>query len=1827
MPRGLSELQPGDMSPNLESVLLPRLAKLLRTRQKGHCMRVSDLDNGLMTRLCERLRQEVPDSQVYILRATDGPAHPPELYASSTKLVELRNPGPDGSLRTPLLVFLPANLRSSAEDSFGVATFEEVDLGDVYAAVTASLRETLPASVRAGAAEVLDFLKDERWRWAAPLATARYLRTVHKNGTDAEAVGAALYELGLVPDFRLLEEPAALLNKVRRNRDCVEKLTNSSRSERGRVIDLKLKSADLRARLGEFLTIVGLEDPPSWCRKIVLDSANWPLSFDKWEPEDTTATDSVCVEVLGNDVATLPDQGEGSPAQAIAGQPCLILGSKGTASFSVTFRVTPHPSQINGLDRFEVQIVSQDRGLTGVRKVQRPWKKRADETAVTFTKANKLPLEEGWHFIRVRALTADGDFLPLVDREGRPIAAIDLNRDDEEGRRPNEGELFYVLPEGEAEAVQPTRAAPRHASLEHARLHLQLAGLQESGKLEELKAEAVRWTDPPARKARESEAEIEVRFSPSGVVRIPVPGLLKEIETRLLGSPDRPVCLRLTARSGVADPAVVEPLELSRDAATEAFLVARQEFFRAVARGDSGLTAEAADFRDLLPSVMEYASRYKELVDGLLGRVEAASGSALTQAVAELNRVLAIDSVYIVLAGHQAGPREAVLLSPLHPLRALWIATWTQVARNWCEQLQRADREARQRYLDATRTGLLEDMVPLHFPAVLPLRNGRLFAAVESIHPFWAVYAPVREEDLRGLVSEVCETLRLDEPTMRGSRLAPKLVAARFHRYLVQHPYVHTLTLNVFNPGSGHLVANLLLELQKNAAYAGLHFDVRLFAKDTATPGLGEALQQFLAPAGGGRGADAFAILSGNHLAPKLALALRNVEDFRARPAGYPAHISLLFDVFPPEEVSAGATCSTPPAGSVHGLFQDFHAEYQDDDAGVVWKRRPCHAPVRPLEPHKELTALLGELPSLLSTAASVVATGKPMASAVPVVSLSLGPAERAFLHQVHEVSDWVFTIDRNLGIEFFDHRGRPDRPDYLIDHSPEMVSPQGQRLVITSRSLAELVAIFRPVLQEYELPADERHALGMLHHLRSLSGRLALKLISAPTQRAEALGLALARTYLEQQGSFRNQLVVPLDAHLDLYPHGDRDGDALGEEVSFKRTDLALFDLDASARVITCSLVEVKCLRHVGEAQAYRQLRDRITAQVGQSELVLRAHFDPLAYPVDRPDRLLKSRELAELLGFYLARSARYGMIDSGVETEARYFLATLEQGYQLRFRRSAIVFDFDRPGSEPPDEEGGIEYHRVGVDLIRNMVRTVQVPDSAVAQPTAHPSEGLPTLDNLANLGEPVPRLAVAAFIAPHRDHGTTQEPIDQNPPPAEDEEGGGNTSSTPPPRQPGPVGGIVPPSIDQNSDHEERVAAASGKPVCDPSPAPLTSSEDKEYAVLLGAVGVSPQYGILGDVAGRKVAIDLNQTHTISLFGVQGGGKSYTLGTIVEMACLQIPHINRLPRPLAAVIFHYSSTQDYKPEFTSMVEANSAADQLQSLALRYGALPCPLTDVVLLAPRDKVETRRIEYPRLEVQPLIFGTGELQASHWRFLMGAVGSQSLYFRQLNAIMRSQRGNLTVAGLTEEIARSSLADHLKQLARTRLDLAGQYVADSGQIASLVRPGRLLIVDLRDEFIDKDEALGLFVVLLQLIADARHDGQQFNKLVVFDEAHKYIENHDLIAGLVEVVREMRHKGTSILVASQDPLSVPVQLIELSSQIILHKFNSPAWLKHVQKANSALGNLTPEKIAQLGQGEAFVWSSKATDASFCSGAVKVRCRPRVTQHGGETRTAVK
>jgi len=137
-------------------------------------------------------------------------------------------------------------------------------------------------------------------------------------------------------------------------------------------------------------------------------------------------------------------------------------------------------------------------------------------------------------------------------------------------------------------------------------------------------------------------------------------------------------------------------------------------------------------------------------------------------------------------------------------------------------------------------------------------------------------------------------------------------------------------------------------------------------------------------------------------------------------------------------------------------------------------------------------------------------------------------------------------------------------------------------------------------------------------------------------------------------------------------------------------------------------------------------------------------------------------------------------------------------------------------------------------------------------------------------------------------------------------------------------------------------------------------------------------------------------------------------------------------------------------------------------------------------------------------------------------------------------------------------------------------------------------------------------------------DLRDAGSK--KLIVFDEAHKYMDNPDLTGHIVDVVRQMRHQGVLVLIASQDPPSLQNAIIELSSLVILHHFNSIGGLKHVQRSITALADLTPAQMDALRPGDAYVWATRATERVFAQKAVKMRFQPGVTQHGGETKRAV-
>lgn len=1795
------------MNTAMSELLCPRIDALLNDRGPGHCMRITDLDDAVMESVCSELRRMRPDGNIFILGAHDGQGGSNRV--TSTKLVELRNPECDGRLRPPLLVFLPSSLRTSAEDSFGIATFEEITFPVIYRDLVASLLARVPATLAGHVRDLFATLSEAGWPFADEVAQARYLLTALDNGIDGETLGAALFELTLIPDFKLLSDPSQVNGKVRRNLETVQRLMNSHKSALGRIAELGLGDKALEARLSVYFSKVDVQEPESWTPPIALDQEWWSLAFDKWRFQQELALDAIQIVFVATDLPVVQPDNPSEELSSFAGQQVLVPGER--RRMQVTFEVNPHPEKVRGLDHFTVQIISQNDGPVGKQKRVKAWKPKRMQGTSNFANMNKVDFDEGWHFVRVLPWTSDGDPIPMPGNA------------DEPSRHSHESEPFYVLPGGKIEEEPPQRALPIEASVEHARFRLQLSAISEDRDPDEIMVSSVAWAEARRKGSASRQETVHAKFGREGSVQIPMSRMLKTIEQRILADPTHPSGWRMQINLDKPEPPSQASLDLPSSNAMSSFLAAREDFFARVRQGNAELTMQGLPLREARQECMTYAEAYLDWVRGIMRQAETATGHERQQHLRTLRHVLAVDSIHVVLTDFRGRHREAVVAAPTHPLRALWLAGWTVLGEQWVQSIASSGRDS----IAHVRRALLESLTPSGFPVGIPVEDGRIFTPVDNLNPYWALYAPTTEANARGLLAEICAGLGLPEPATAGTGISGALLADKIERYLSQHPYVRELSLNIFNPGSGTIVADALLALQQKREYADIRYDIRLFTSDPESPVLGESLDALLRPGGTvNESADAFAMSTGTHLFTKLKLARHAVAEFHEHPEAFFAHVSILLDVFPAEELSVAER----PLGvtPLFGLIQDYRTEFTDDPTGTFWTKRPivgsCASPGAG-NACFDLLVLLGRC---VSHATAAVAASGANFSAVPVVTLGLNAAQRELIYEIHQTSDWVFTIDRHMGIEFFDHGGRKDRPDYLIDFVPGTSVQTTHNLIISSRSTDELEAMLKPVLQEHGLSADGEQAIAILANLRSLSGQLALKLISAPTQQAEALGLALARLYLGYQGALDNQIIVPLDAHTDLY-RGGGESDDPDEGLSLKRTDLALFDLDLAARIVTCNLVEVKCYSQVGDFGAFNQLKEHIAAQINQSERILQRHFDPAQKRPDRPDRLLKSREFGQILRFYLERSMRYGVFDTDAAQEAHGVLESIEQGYTLQFRRCALIFDFDKDGTEAPDSEVGIEFHRIGKNLIRSLLENCvcSAKTTTEVEPAPRPlsEQHIPS----------VPKLRTAAFIAPKRDRSkswTVETRIEAS------SEISYKPENEPLSGMPEPEVDERPPSVNESQSQVQKVE--SEQPEAD-APDPIheldsvASPKDTAkpplkpevpYDVMLGVNGDSPQYGLIGEIANRKIALDLNHTHTISLFGVQGGGKSYTLGSVIEMAGMPITHINVLPSPLATVIFHYSPTQDYAPEFTSMIRANAVEDEIGILRDRYKANPAALKDVLILSPANKVKERQMQYPDIEVRAISFAASELKAAHWKFLMGAIGSQSMYLRQINLIMRGLRNNLTLDALRAGIDNSSLSDHLKELARTRLLFAGEYIEDGECLQDLIRPGRLIIVDLRDEYIEKDEALGLFVVMLQIFSEATYQGNPFNKLVVFDEAHKYIKNDDLVSGLVEVVREMRHKGTSIMVASQDPPSVPIALIELSTQIIMHKFNSPAWLKHIQKANAALGDLTSERMSHLGTGEAYVWSSKASDDSFSRHAIKVQCRPRVTQHGGATKTAM-
>ncbi|MFV8342256.1 methylation-associated defense system ATP-binding protein MAD8 [Flavobacterium sp. XS2P39] len=1774
----------------------------------GHCMKITGLGLNELDFLWNVIHVQYPNIDTFIV-SEDRNAD--KKFISATKLIELRN-----KQDAPLLVLIPSNSRTAAEDSYGNATFKEISLEGIETNLKNDLLDTIPdRCAHIIKNEILNYLKAYD---VNIVNIIKYLLALEEDHYSSKAIGDNLYLLNLIPDSNLVQETEKVRSRLNFNIISTTLLSSFSKPLYERISELPLEPNTLQKEVVNFIkTENEARKAEEICRLI---SEKYPeLNFSNWEiPDlDFTHIKLFAEEIKSNDF------------KIEEGKKVLHVEENKISKVRIRFRTNPNPKDISDLKYFKVLLMAVDGGsgeeISVLRKLKNTVSNRPFREATVELNSNII--EEGSYFFKVLAEDGHGNILNGDD----DFKETKIQKAWEEAKAKDENSAKSNFPykltcDSEDFDYVVDETVERDNDHRKDKLNNVLQAYFKY-RIEKLKSEKEADEPIPTKNSniwlndlKKHTSTFHINYSEKHNYQISLSSKLREIEITFLEHSNSFGYVKGVLKSN-SSAVGYESLQFVESELTSiipvAILKLREEIFSSIQTsnetGDG--VFETADIFKHREKIKEYV---QQLTDWTTSLNEQVSNDNLSSE--EKNKIqhflteLQILDIARIKTKLPDGQRtEALLLSPLHPLRLAWSLQLMEVFNEWEQKTENypSYRDTWMKNLDYLFEGQLS---PENNPLVLVEPSSfKSYHYSGELAYGWGLYLNVLADESKNGMTSVSRQMKhyfrqlfnITKDNYVETDISQKLVVRHIKNYLSQHPYTDKLIINLINSGDTSVFADAFVELEKEDSFKGVKYEIRIFKGDDKIIEHGEALRNLINPEFNvSEEAEAFSQPSKNRLFPKLRFSINSISDYLTTPFRFTAHLSFLVSPFP-ITVELIKPYRNDRNFYLNGLLTESTVTFDENSTEIKWNRFIVG---NSLSISYSGAGALGV--QLFDNIQSFIAgaLASKHTDSIPSTQLRLNDRDKVLLTHLHDYSDWVVTFDKNLGPQIFDQPSKDGNIPFLLDYVPgEEVS--GITSYLTTRPTSEVLGLLGPHFEEFNLdihkPDDEKKIKILLEDLRAVSSSLVLQLNSSKNKAFEVIGSAFTKRILEKKGFLEEAFLIPIDLHQNLFENLLID--------SKSRADNLLVSINIEKREINISIIEIKCRKSLGETES-SHLKEKIKEQIENTITALRIHYDPEYHlSFDRLDREIKNKELKSLLSFYIERAHRYEYLNENAYESYIAFLQYLDAGFKLKFNKLGFIFNFSASKKHYKEVlDHDLTFFTFGGKLIEMILdpdsdlNTRRLEDndfdselsSAIgADTTLKPfiqkfkAKELPESDVVKT--EPLPKSQVKEPVY-------IQHPAFEKSIAAEPKEEYKLTHQS-----------NVEYSID-NIEYTEEIILKS-------------SHRTPSYDLLIGKSSSSNQFGILGEsLHGKKIAIDLSETNTISLFGVQGGGKSYTIGTISEMVLKQFSDVNELPAPLAGVIFHYSESMDYEPEFTSMIYPNDQESELKKLKEKYGADPANIEDVIILTPRDKIEERQSEYPSIEVLPIAFNSKELSVQDWMFLLGAIGNDSAYIKQLKAIMKDHRRNITIDGIVESVESSELlSNSQKALARQKLSFAREYIDDNYTLRDSLKPGRLIIVDLRDEFIVKDEALGLFVIMLNVFSAVRNaNGAHFNKFIVFDEAHKYMDNKDLTGNIVTAIREMRHKGVSIMIASQDPPSLPNEIIELSSIVLLHKFNSPQWLKHIQKSITQLSALSPADMSSLMPGEGFLWATKATEKGISAKPVKISTRPRVTKHGGGT-----
>ncbi len=223
------------------SLLVSNYESQIKGAKPGHCMKIEGLPLSEMQKLIGLLRPLNSDLLLYILSD--------ELtgkdYIHATKLIELRN-----NPEKPLLVLIPANSSTSAEDSYGDATFQNLPVAELIGVFFYRLQEEIPQDKKYIWNELNQLFSSTR----VPISVAiNYLLFVCLNHYTEESWGNGLYLIGMIPDSTMVDS-GNIRRRFAINIDtCASVLCDFSYTHADRVTMLPLQPNTLQRDILAFL--------------------------------------------------------------------------------------------------------------------------------------------------------------------------------------------------------------------------------------------------------------------------------------------------------------------------------------------------------------------------------------------------------------------------------------------------------------------------------------------------------------------------------------------------------------------------------------------------------------------------------------------------------------------------------------------------------------------------------------------------------------------------------------------------------------------------------------------------------------------------------------------------------------------------------------------------------------------------------------------------------------------------------------------------------------------------------------------------------------------------------------------------------------------------------------------------------------------------------------------------------------------------------------------------------------------------------------------------------------------------------------------------------------------------------------------------------------------------------------------------------------------------------------------------------------------------------------------------------------------------------------